>query len=115
MKQISLTKIADNLTDNQHREIAGQLAIHKIDGIELSDFGGRWGATWETNKDYDLTFLKFYKGIKAIRIYLPGVTDINPIMHLADSLENLQLGELNDKKISLDLLERFQISITYQL
>lgn len=103
MKPISLTKIADNLTDNQHREIAEKLAIYKIDGIELSDAGGRWGATWETNRDYDLTFLKFYKDIKAIRIYLPGVTDIKPILHL-DSLENLQLGEFKDKKISLDLL-----------
>ena len=104
MKPISLTKIADNLTDNQHREIAEQLAIHKIDGIELSEAGGRWGATWKTNQDYDLSFLKFYKGIKAIRIYLPGITDIKPILHLADSLENLQLGELKDKKISYDLL-----------
>jgi len=104
MKPISLTKIADNLTDNQHREIAERLAIDKIDGIELSDAGGRWGATWETNKNYDLTFLKFYKRIKAIRIFLPGVTDIKPILHLADSLENLELGEFKDKKISLDIL-----------
>lgn len=104
MKPISLTKIVDNLTDNQHREIAERLAIDKIDGIELSDAGGRWGATWETNKNYDLTFLKFYKGIKAIRIFLPSVTDIKPILHLADSLENLQLGEFKDKKISLDFL-----------
>jgi hypothetical protein len=104
MKPISLTKIADNLTDNQHREIAERLAIYKIDGIELSEAGGRWGATWDTNKDYDLTFLKFYKGIKAIRIFLPGVTDIKPILHVADSLENLQLGEFKDKKISLDFL-----------
>lgn len=104
MKPISLTKIADNLTDNQHREIAERLAIYKIDGIELSEAGGRWGATWDTNKDYDLTFLKFYKGIKAIRIFLPGVTDIKPILHVADSLENLQLVEFKDKKISLDFL-----------
>jgi hypothetical protein len=107
MKPTSLTKIADNLTDNQHREIAEQLVIHKIDGIELSNAGGRWGPTWETNKDYDLNFLKFYKDVKAIRIYLPGVTDIKPILHLADSLENLQLGELKDKKISFDLLGEF--------
>ncbi|RYJ50914.1 leucine-rich repeat domain-containing protein [Flavobacterium petrolei] len=100
MKPISLTKIADNLSDNEHRKIAEQLAIYKIDGIELSIAGGRWGATWETNKDYDLSFLKFYKGIKVIRIFLPGVTDIKPILHLADSLENLQLGEFNNKKIS---------------
>ncbi len=104
MKPISLTKIADNLTDNQHREIAERLAIYKIDGIELSEAGGRWGATWETNKDYNLTFLKFYKGIKAIRIFLTGVADIKPILHLADSLENLQLGEFKDKKISLGFL-----------
>jgi hypothetical protein len=104
MKPIALTKIADNLTDNQHREIAERLAIYKIDGIELSEAGGRWGATWDTNNDYDLTFLKFYKGIKAITIFLPGVTDIKPILHLADSLENLQIGEFKDKRISLDFL-----------
>jgi hypothetical protein len=104
MKPLSLTKIADNLTDRQHREIAEKVAIHKIDGIELSNAGGRWGATWETNRDYDLTFLKFYKGIKAIRIFLPGVTDLKPILQLAESLENLQLGELIDKKISLGLI-----------
>jgi hypothetical protein len=104
MKPTSITKIADNLTDNQHREIAEQLAIHKIEGIELSYAGGRWGATWETNKDYDLNFLKFYKGIKTLHIYLPGVTDIKPIFHLADSLENLALGEFNEKKISFNLL-----------
>ncbi|MBC7384194.1 MAG: hypothetical protein H7296_14605 [Bacteroidia bacterium] len=45
MKPISLTKITGNLTINQHREIAEQLTIHKIDGIKLSDAGGRWGAT----------------------------------------------------------------------
>lgn len=104
MESTSLAKIADNLTHNQHREIAEKLAIHNIDGIELSNAGGRWGATWETNKDYDLSFLKFYKGIKAIRIFLPCVTDIKPILHLSDSLENLQLGEFKEKKISLDLL-----------
>jgi hypothetical protein len=102
MKPISLTKIADNLTDNQHREIAEQLVIHKIDGIELSTAGGRYGETWLTNKDYDLSFLKFYKGIKTIRIFLPSVTDIKPILHLADSLENLHIGEFNNKKISFD-------------
>ncbi|MEN9442190.1 MAG: hypothetical protein RLZ33_2267 [Bacteroidota bacterium] len=104
MNPLSLAKIADNLSDNQHREIAEKLAFYKIDGIELSDAGDRWGATWQTNIDYDLNFLKFYKGIKAIRIYLPGVTDLKPILHLANSLENLQLGEFNDKKISLDFL-----------
>jgi hypothetical protein len=104
MEQTSLIKIADNLSENQHREIAEKLAINKIDGIELSNAGGRWGATWDTNKDYDLTFLKYYKGIKSIRIFLPSVKDLRPILHLANSLENLQLGEFNDKKISLDLL-----------
>ena len=102
MKPISLTKIADNLTDNQHRKIAEQLVIHKIDGIELSTAGGRYGETWLTNEDYNLSFLKFYKGIKTIRIFLPIVTDIKPILHLADSLENLHLGEFNSKKISFN-------------
>jgi Leucine-rich repeat (LRR) protein len=104
MKPTSITKIPDNLTEKEHREIAEKLSSLNIDGIELSDAGGRWGATWETQKNYNLDFLKFYKGIKTLRLYLPGVTDINPILYLAESLENLQLGEFNEKKISLTLL-----------
>ncbi|MBC7384193.1 MAG: hypothetical protein H7296_14600 [Bacteroidia bacterium] len=38
---------------------------------------------------------------------MPGVTDIKPILHLADRVENLQPGELKEKKISLECLENF--------
>jgi hypothetical protein len=62
MKPTSITKIPDNLTEKEHREIAEKLSSLNIDGIELSDVGGRWGATWETQKNYNLDFLKFYKG-----------------------------------------------------
>ncbi|SDZ75840.1 hypothetical protein SAMN05192529_101274 [Arachidicoccus rhizosphaerae] len=104
MKPITLTKIADNLTDQQHFEIAEKLAFHKIDGIELSTAGSRWGATWKPDTNYDLTFLQFYKGIKAIRIHLPGVTNLQPLLPLADALEDLHLGEFKDKKVSIDLI-----------
>lgn len=106
MKPTSITKISDSLSEKEHCAIAERLSSFKIDGIELSDVGGRWGATWESHKNYNLDFLKFYKGIKTLRLHLPGVTDINPILYLADSLENLQLGEFSEKKISLTLLSK---------
>jgi hypothetical protein len=106
MKPTSITKISDSLSEKEHRAIAERLSSLKIDGIELSNMGGRWGATWETQNNYSLDFLKFYKGIKTLRLYLPGVTDITPILHLADSLENLQLGEFSQKKISLSFLNK---------
>jgi Leucine-rich repeat (LRR) protein len=101
MKATSLVKIAGNLSDNQHKENAEKIFTHKFDGIEVSHFGGRWGDTWETSKNYNLDFLKFYKGIKVLRFYLTGVTDLAPILVLTDELENLQLGEFDLKKISL--------------
>ena len=104
MNPVSIIKIPDNFSDQSHKDLAKKILDLKIDGIELSNAGGAWGATWETHQDYDLTFLKFYKGIKVLRLYLPGVTNIKPILSLADSLENLQLGEFKSKKISLDLL-----------
>jgi hypothetical protein len=104
MNPTSIIKIPDNFSEQSHKGLAKEILKHKIDGIELSNAGGAWGATWETHKDYDLEFLKFYKGIKTLRLYLPGVTNLNPILNLADSIVNLHLGEFNSKKISFDLL-----------
>lgn len=112
MKETLLVKISDNLSENQHKEIAEKIFAQKLDGIEVSHFGGRWGDTWGTSKNYSLEFLKFYKGIKALRFYLTGVTDITPILVLADSLENLQLGEFDLKKISLEPLGQLK-NLTY--
>jgi len=112
MTPTSLIKISDNLSDNQHKEIAEKIFAHKLDGIEVSHFGGRWGDTWETSKNYSLDFLKFYKGIKTLRFYLTGVTDLTPILVLADGLENLQLGEFDLKKIPLEPLGQLK-NLTY--
>jgi hypothetical protein len=51
-----------------------------------------------------LDFLKFYKGVKALWLYLPAVTDLKPIHHLAESLEALNFVKSSNKKASLDFL-----------
>lgn len=112
MKAISIVKISDNLSDSQHKEIAEKIFTHKLDGIEVSHFGGRWGDTWDTGKNYNLDFLRFYKGIKVLRFFLTGVTDLNPILVLSETLENLQLGEFDLKKISLKPLGQLK-NVTY--
>lgn len=108
MKTISLVKIPDNLSDSQHKKIAKKIISSNIDGLEVSHFGGRWGATWESSKNYSLDFLTFYKGIKVLRLYLRGLRDLTPILALADDLENLQLGEFDFKKISLEPLSQLK-------
>ncbi|MDI3320900.1 leucine-rich repeat domain-containing protein [Pinibacter soli] len=112
MRTTSLVKISDSLSGNQHKEIAEKILAHKIDGIEVSHFGGRWGDTWDADKNYNLDFLKFYKGIKALRVFLTSVTDLTPILALTDTLEHLQLGEFNLKKISLEPLAQLK-NLTY--
>ncbi|GAB2832523.1 leucine-rich repeat domain-containing protein [Ferruginibacter profundus] len=101
MTTVTLHKIADNLTNEQHLEIVKMLHTEKIDGIELSHFGGAYGSTWNDNEKYDLGFLSLYKGIKAIRVFLPLTQDLSYLHPLKDNLEWLSLGELSDKKVSL--------------
>jgi len=108
MRHISLTKIADNLSDKQHQETFTQISEQGIDGIEISGFGGRWGPTWDENKNYNLNFLKFYKGIKALRIQLSSTIDLNPIIQLADSLECIHIGERSNKKTGFSFLEQLR-------
>ena len=104
MMYTSLTKIADNLNDKQHQETYAKIVELGIDGIEISEVGGRWGATWNENENYKLDFLKFYTGIKALRIQLSSVIDLNPIVGLSNSLEYLHIGASINKNINLTFL-----------
>ena len=100
----TLVKIPDNLTDDKHRQLSGQIQKHGIDGIEISYYGGRWGDIWKPDRDYNLDFLKFYKGIKTLRLDLRDTINVSSITELADNLEYLHLGEFSNKKISYDFI-----------
>jgi hypothetical protein len=100
----TLIKIPDNLTEDKHRQLRGQIQKHGIDGIEISNYGGRWGDIWKPDKNYNLGFLKSYKGIKTLRLDLRDTLDISSITELADSIEYLSLGEFSNKKISYDFI-----------
>lgn len=103
MQPLTLVKIADNLSSSEHISTAERIALYGIDGIELSINGGRWGPTWRAD-NYNLDFLRFYIGIKALRIFLPGIKDLSSITCLRDTLQHLQLGELHNKKTSLEFI-----------
>lgn len=100
----TLVKIPDNLTDDKHRQLSGQIQKHGIDGIEISYYGGRWGDIWKPDNNYNLDFLKFYKGIKTLRLDLRGTINVSSIAELADNLDYLHLGEFSNKKISFDFI-----------
>jgi hypothetical protein len=107
MNPFSLSKIPDNLTADEHIQIAKNLLARGIDGIELSNVGGRWGPTWNSS-NFDLDFLKYYEGIKALRLNLPTITDLKPLLHLKESLEKLQIGEFDNRKVSLKPIREFK-------
>jgi uncharacterized pyridoxal phosphate-containing UPF0001 family protein len=100
----TLVKIPDNLTEDKHRQLSGQIQNQGIDGIEISYYGGRWGDIWKSDTNYNLDFLKFYKGIRTLRLDLRDTNDASSIAELADSLEYLHLGEFSNKKISYDFI-----------
>ena len=100
----SIVKIPDNLNEDGHRQLNSQIQKHGIDGIEISYFGGRWGDIWKPDKNYNLDFIKFYNGIKTLRLDLRETDDFSSIAGLAESLEYLHLGEFRNKKISYDFI-----------
>jgi len=103
---VKLKKIADNLNDEEHVSIAEEIRQGKIDGISLSHFGGAFGPTWSSEKDYDLSFLKHYSGIRALEVFLPSVTSIGAIAEHVSQIEFLSLGEFNKKTVSLKPLAK---------
>lgn len=102
----SLIKVGPDLSDAEHANLAKQIFLKGIEGIEISYLGGRWGSIWNENENYSLDFLKFYRGIKSLRLQLMGLSDIGPIVELADSLEYLFLGEIASKRVSVDCLRQ---------
>jgi hypothetical protein len=105
---VKLKKISEKLCDEEHVFVAEEIQFGKIDGISISYLGGAFGPTWSPNEDYDLSFLKYYNGIRALEVYLPGLTNIEPLAAHAKSLEFLRLGEFNRKTVSLNPLKELK-------
>ena len=63
-----------------------------FDGIEVSILGGAFGPTWPEGKTYDLKFLKDFAGIKALKVQVSGLTSLEPLSFVSDSLEWLAVG-----------------------
>lgn len=99
--RVKLKKIADNLSDEEHSSIADEMRQGKIDGVSLSHLGGAFGPTWSAGKDYSLDFLKHYSGIRALELFLPALTSIDAIAEYVSEIEFLNLGEFNNKTVSL--------------
>jgi len=98
---VKLKKIADNLSDEEHSSIAEEIRQGKIDGISLSCSGGAFGPIWSVGKDYNLDFLKYYSGIRALEVFLPALTSIDAIAEYVNEIQFLSMGELNNKTVSL--------------
>jgi len=104
----SLVKIPQDLSDRRHIAMAAKILAHGIDGIELSWAGAGWGPVWKRNTDHDLSFLRFYKGIRTLRLDLPQVTDLHPLLELSPSLRYLHVSELDRNNLSFGFIGEMQ-------
>lgn len=98
---IKLKKIPDNLSDDEHLANASAILNGEYDGLSLSYLGSDFGPVWSEDKHYDLAFLRHYRGMTALEVFLPGVECLEPIAEYLGSLTFLSLGEFNKKSISL--------------
>ena len=98
---IKLKKIADNLSAEEHEVNADAILAGGFDGLSLSYLGSAFGPVWTEDKNYDLSFLRHYRGMKALEVFLPGVDSLDAIVEHTESLSFLSLGEFNKKSISL--------------
>lgn len=101
---IKLKKIADNLSDEEHAVNASAILRGEFDGISLSYLGSAFGPVWSDDKNYDLGFLRHYRDMKALEVFLPGVECLESIVESVQGLAFLSLGEFKKKSVSLQPL-----------
>jgi hypothetical protein len=102
----AMHRLPPGLSAAQHKQLAQKLQAKGVEGLEASCVGD--DATQWPDTACDLDFLKHYKDLKYLNISLPGVTSFDPINQFASSLEWLQLGEPNSRKLSLSCLNGCQ-------
>lgn len=62
------------------------------DGIEANIFGGSDGPRWPMGQTHTLDFVEDFSGIKALMISVSGLTSLEPLASVSDSLEWLSIG-----------------------
>ncbi|MDB4766179.1 hypothetical protein OAG71_00680 [bacterium] len=62
-----------------------------FDGIEINIIGDAFGPTWP-DETHELDFLEDFPGIKALRIHVSGLTSLEPLASVSDTLEWLDVG-----------------------
>lgn len=98
-KMKTLLKIKDNLNNEELSNLNNFLESENIDGIEISYLGGAFGPVWDKEKNYNLDYIEGLTNLKALSLFLPKTIELN---FLPNTLNWLNLGEFNSKKVSLE-------------
>jgi hypothetical protein len=62
------------------------------DGIEVNIYGGFYGPEWPQGMTHTLDFVEDFSGIKALLVTVSGLTSLEPLACVSDSLESLSIG-----------------------
>lgn len=98
---VKLKKIADNLSIDAHLATAEAMRAGEFDGLSISYLGEAFGPVWSDVKDYDLSFLRHYEGLRALEIFLPELTNLEAIAKYVPDITFLSVGECNKASLSL--------------
>lgn len=66
------------------------------DGIEANIFGGSDGPKWPMGDTHTLDFLADFPGLRAASVIVSDLSSLEPLSHVADSLESLSIGGWNE-------------------
>jgi len=90
--QPKLARLEYGLSSSERQSRWKKWREEGYDGIEVNMYGGFYGPEWPQNKTYSLDFLEDFPGLKAFLVLVSGLTSLEPLQLMSDSLEWLQVG-----------------------
>lgn len=86
-----LARLEHGLTSSEHQRRWKRWLKEGYDGIEVTIIGGAFGPTWPRGP-HGLDFLSDFQGLKALAVNVSSLDSLEPLSHVAGSLESLSLG-----------------------
>lgn len=95
------------LARERHLAKAKQHSAAGIEGLTVSTIGRAFGPTWPATATHTLDFLEWYPRLQHLHVHLPGLTTLEPLRFVEETLESLLItGFDKNAKFSLAPISR---------
>jgi hypothetical protein len=91
-RQPDLPHLAYHRNAKKFAEVSVKILAQAEPGLTVSTVGGAFGPTWPPDVEHSLDFLEHFRGLNHLRVSLPNLSSLEPLVHVQDTLETLSIA-----------------------